>query len=93
MLDLAVACARVAGEVLRKNLEKPRTIEKKESQNTNLVTDADREAEERIVALISKTYPTHEILAEESGHRGTSSDYRWIIDPLDGTTNYAHRLP
>ena len=61
----------------------------------DLVTDADRQAEATIVSLIRSRFPDHEILAEEgSGSGGTaSSSYRWIIDPLDGTTNYAHWYP
>ena len=93
MLDIAVSCARHAGEILLRNLDKPRSIERKESLDTNLVTETDREVEEYIVGVITHEFPEHEILAEESGERGTRSEYRWIIDPLDGTTNYTHRLP
>jgi myo-inositol-1(or 4)-monophosphatase len=93
MVELAVACARQAGEIMLRNLEKPRSIEQKNSQATNLVTETDREVEEAIVGMIEHSFPGHEVLAEESGRRGRASDYRWIIDPLDGTTNYAHRLP
>lgn len=93
MLDVAVSCARHAGEILLRNLDKPRSIERKGALDTNLVTETDKEVEEFIVGVITREFPGHEILAEESGTRGTPSDYRWIIDPLDGTTNYAHGLP
>ena len=60
----------------------------------NLVTDADRRAEDRIVQTILAAYPSHRILAEERGQDGTAnSQYQWIIDPLDGTTNFAHGFP
>ncbi len=59
----------------------------------NLVTDADRQSEETIVSLLRSRFPDHQILAEEGSTGGNSGRYRWIIDPLDGTTNYAHGYP
>lgn len=59
----------------------------------NLVTEMDRRAEHLIVDHLHKAFPDHGILAEESGARPGTSPYRWIIDPLDGTTNYAHGFP
>ena len=60
----------------------------------NLVTDADRRAEQVIVDTIHRAYPDHSVLAEERGMEpGRDSPYRWIIDPLDGTTNFAHGFP
>lgn len=59
----------------------------------DLVTEADRAAEETIVAVIRDTFPNHDILAEEADYGHSRSLYRWIIDPLDGTTNYAHGYP
>jgi myo-inositol-1(or 4)-monophosphatase len=60
----------------------------------NIVTEADQESERKIISIIIKdTYPTHRIVAEETGDSGLSSPYKWIIDPLDGTTNYAHGYP
>ena len=68
----------------------PRTVELK--GGIDLVTDADKASEEALLALLRERYPDHAVLAEESGaHAG--GDYRWIIDPLDGTTNYAHQVP
>ena len=89
----AVEAARLAGTELVNRLRQARTIEHK--QAIDLVTDADLAAERRIVELIERRFPDHEILAEErGGQRGPSSaPYRWIVDPLDGTTNYAHRVP
>ncbi len=87
--------ARLAGKLLAERFEGPRTIEYK--GGIDLVTDADRAAEEAILELVQARYPDHAILAEESGATaGTATGkerLRWIIDPLDGTTNYSHRLP
>jgi myo-inositol-1(or 4)-monophosphatase len=59
----------------------------------NIVTEIDKKCEEAIISRIRKEFPTHAILAEESGRKDSSSEYRWIIDPLDGTVNYAHGYP
>ncbi len=92
LIATAVDAAREAGKFLRKNLGKVRDIQLKGGEEKNLVTEVDRGSEEIIIGMIRKHYPKHEILAEESGKRG-DSEYRWIIDPLDGTTNYAHGFP
>jgi len=82
--------ARDAGQVLKKHFRQLERIEEK--RTIDLVTIADKAAEAVITDAIHQHHPTHHILAEESGaHEGTSP-YRWIIDPLDGTTNYAHGL-
>lgn len=83
-----------AGAVLMKHYGTLERIEKKNS-SINLVTVADREGEERIKAVIAEAFPFHEILAEESGadYTGKLSGWRWIVDPLDGTTNFAHSFP
>ena len=84
------AWAREAGEILKTHFRQLETIEEKRS--IDLVTVADRAAEDIITQAIQANYPEHHILAEETGtHQGTTP-YRWIIDPLDGTTNYAHGL-
>src|SRR5690606_34517405 len=59
----------------------------------DLVTDVDLEVERMFRALIAERFPDHDVLAEEMGGAGTGSRYRWVFDPLDGTTNYAHGLP
>ena len=59
----------------------------------DLVTEADTESEKQIIKTIREAFPDHAILAEESGTRKENSEYQWIIDPLDGTTNYTHQLP
>ena len=68
------------------------SLEKK-STNIDLVTKADTESEKYIINQITKKYPNHSILAEESGNTSNNSEYLWIIDPLDGTTNFTHNLP
>ena len=68
------------------------TIEKK-STNIDLVTVADKKSEKYIIDEINKKYPSHSILSEEIGDIDNNSDYLWIIDPLDGTTNFTHNLP
>ena len=94
MLDFAVDTARAAGQVL---LEKfGRRIDISRKGETNLVTEADLASEALIVDRIRSKYPKHSLLAEESGHTASvdgHSAWRWIIDPLDGTTNFAHGYP
>lgn len=79
-----------AGGILRRNFGKVKTRYKGKA---NLVTTADFESQAAILALIRKNFPDHDYYAEESARRSTGSDYVWVIDPLDGTTNYAHGYP
>lgn len=90
-LDCVVATAREAGELLRAFLETPREIAEKRARD--LVTDADRAAEAAIVARLRRSFPTAAILGEEGGTYAGASDERFIVDPLDGTTNFAHGYP
>ncbi len=93
MLKTTLIAAAEAGaaEILR-FFNKEFTISNKEGVN-NLVTEADHAAEKAIIAVIKNTYPDHQILAEESGEMKQSSSYKWIIDPIDGTVNFAHGIP
>ena len=93
MLETAIEAAREAGALLKLHSGKARSIERKEGQETNLVTEIDRRSEEIIIDRIRRKYPHHDILAEESGGKERRSEYCWIIDPLDGTTNFTHGLP
>ena len=88
---LAAEAARAAGSELIARLATERQISFK--GGTDLVTDADRAAEQKIVELLGARFPEHGILAEERGAVPGSAPYRWIVDPLDGTTNYAHGVP
>jgi myo-inositol-1(or 4)-monophosphatase len=92
-LQTAIDLARAAGEILTHYLTRDKQVEFK--GRANLVTVADKESEALIIGGIRQRYPDHSILAEESGAHATQgeSGIRWIIDPLDGTTNFAHQYP
>jgi len=91
MLDFAISMARDAGRLLRDRLGSRIDIIHKGA--INIVTDVDLASEQLIRDRIATHYPRHEVLAEEGGLAEGHSDYRWVIDPLDGTTNYAHGFP
>jgi len=88
---VAMRAARAAGKIHLKRLSRI-TIDRK-SNSIDLVTEADRESEAAVIQVIQRAFPTHAILAEESGASAHHSEHRWIIDPLDGTTNFAHAFP
>ena len=88
---VGLAAATEAGEILRHYWGKNHTIEKKGA--IDLVTEADLASERAIIRLIRTAFPEHAVLAEESGITLGNGSHEWIIDPLDGTTNYAHGLP
>ena len=91
--EVAVDAATRAGALLRANLAGTREVSYKGGSPINLVTEMDRRSEALIVEAIQRRFPDHGILAEERGRVGGASAHRWIVDPLDGTTNYAHGLP
>ena len=91
ILQLAEVIARQAGAVLMEGYGNVRHIQQKGV--IDLVTEYDKRSEEVIVSSIQQKFPDHAILAEESGHNKTISEYQWVIDPLDGTTNFAHGIP
>ncbi len=90
-LDTAVRAALAAGTIQKERLWSEHEICFK--GEINLVTDVDRDCEALIVAVIREEWPGHDILAEENEYAPAGSGFRWIIDPLDGTTNYAHGFP
>jgi myo-inositol-1(or 4)-monophosphatase len=90
-LTIATTLATAAGALLRERLRDERKITEKRPRD--LVTDADRASEALIIERLRELRPESSILGEESGFTQGKSDERWIIDPLDGTTNYAHRYP
>lgn len=92
MLDKIIEIAKEAGTFLKENEGRISEIKEKGSF-TNLVTDIDKGSEAMIKEFIQKNFPDHGILAEESGASSPTSEYRWIIDPLDGTTNFTHAFP
>lgn len=90
-LEVAIETAREAGKILREEFDRPAQISYK--GDVDLVTQADKRSEEAIVARLGKYFPAHSVAAEEgSGHEG-ASEFRWHVDPLDGTTNFAHGYP
>jgi len=93
LLAVATDAAREAGAFLKYNIGKVKNIERKKGEETNLVTEIDKRSEAMIIEKIKRYFPDHDILGEEGGASNSSSEYRWIIDPLDGTTNYTHGLP
>ncbi|MEK8090391.1 inositol monophosphatase family protein [Thermithiobacillus plumbiphilus] len=92
MLNTAVRAARKAGDVINRALNRIGDLNVTAKTRNDYVTEVDHAAEAAIVDIIRKAYPSHGILAEESG-RQEGDDYQWIIDPLDGTTNFIHGLP
>lgn len=92
-LEVAIDAAREAGQFLKANVGRVRTIETKEGEERNLVSEMDKGSEARIISSIHRRFPDHAILAEESGASGSNAETTWIIDPLDGTTNYLHGVP
>ncbi len=88
---VALKAVKEGSAILMKYFGKIKSIDYK--GEINLVTEADQRSEEVILSIIKDSYPNHRILAEETGESGNSSSFKWIIDPLDGTTNYAHGYP
>ena len=92
MLEFAIDTAKQAGSILMQHFGKISSIKRK-STDIDLVTIADTESESFILDKIKTAYPQHHIISEESVMLNNNSDYRWVIDPLDGTTNFVHNLP
>jgi myo-inositol-1(or 4)-monophosphatase len=90
-LEVAVEVAQEAGNILREEYHRPPEIQYK--GEVDLITQADRRSEEAIVSRLSKYFPDHAIAAEEGTGREAKSEFRWHVDPLDGTTNFAHKYP
>lgn len=92
MLNIAVKAARAAGDIITRNVDRIDTLTIETKSRNDWVSEVDRTAEDAIIRLIKRAYPQHGILAEESGNR-EGNEYQWIIDPLDGTTNFLHGFP
>jgi myo-inositol-1(or 4)-monophosphatase len=91
-LEVAKEAARAAGAIQLAGLRRQLRIETKSSP-IDLVTEVDRMCEAEIARLLNQNFPSHQLLAEEGTVGGDAPDFRWIVDPLDGTTNYTHRYP
>lgn len=92
MIDNLIEIAKESGEIIRDGFGKNLDIQYKTNE-TNLVTQIDKASEKVIIDYIKKKFPGHGILAEESGSVKDGNEYFWVVDPLDGTTNFAHGLP
>lgn len=92
MLTIAVRAARSAGDIILRSAENIDRIQVDQKSKNDFTTEVDRAAEQEIIKIIKAAFPEHAILAEESGaHAG--NDFVWVIDPLDGTTNFIHGFP
>ena len=91
ILEFAIHCALESGKIQRKHYQKSFNIHHK--GDIDLVTDVDIACQERIIKLIRERFPKDDIISEEQSNRFDSKRNKWIIDPLDGTTNYAHGYP
>lgn len=90
-LEVAIETAREAGGILRHEFDRPKQISYK--GEVDIVTESDRRSEALIIARLRKHFPDHAIIAEEGGGGGVGAKYCWHVDPLDGTTNFAHGYP
>ena len=94
MLNIGIRAARAAGKVITRNVDRVDTLQIDTKARNDFVTDVDRKAEADIIAVLRRAYPDHAFEGEESGLTGSEeAEYRWIIDPLDGTTNFLHGIP
>jgi myo-inositol-1(or 4)-monophosphatase len=92
LLNIGVRAARRAGDLIVRSLSRLDSLKVDTKGRNDFVTDIDRKAEAEIIATIRRSHPDHAFLAEESGRSG-ESEFVWIIDPLDGTTNFLHGFP
>ncbi|MGB5623134.1 MAG: inositol monophosphatase family protein [Gammaproteobacteria bacterium] len=92
LLNIGIRAARRAGDIIIRNINRLDSIRVSTKGRNDFVSEVDRMAEREIISTIQRSHPDHAFLAEESGASG-ESDTRWIIDPLDGTTNFLHGFP
>jgi myo-inositol-1(or 4)-monophosphatase len=92
LVTIAVRAARAAGNIITRSLDRLDTIQVDSKGDKDFVSEVDRRAEEEIIKIIHRAYPDHAVLAEESG-ASDGAEYEWLIDPLDGTTNFLHGFP
>jgi len=91
--EIALLAARNSGQILRERMDSIREVRHK-SSIVDLVTDVDVESEKQVIGTVLGAFPTHSVVGEEGGSRpGSEPRFRWLVDPLDGTTNYAHGFP
>lgn len=92
-LTIATRAALAAGKVILRHLDRLEQVTITSKRRNDFVCEVDVQAEQEIIRTLRKSFPDHAILAEESGFQRGRDDYQWIIDPLDGTTNYLHGFP
>lgn len=94
LLNIAVRAARIAGTIIARSFEAIDMVETTQKGANDFVTNIDQDAEKAIIATIRKSYPLHSIIGEEFGQdQGDDPDYQWIVDPLDGTSNFIKGIP
>ena len=93
MLTIAVKAARRAGSIINRAARDVDQLTITRKRHNDFVTEVDKAAEATIIDTIRDAYPDHAILAEESGRSAGTAEYTWVIDPLDGTTNFIHGFP
>lgn len=94
MLTIAVRAARAAGDIIVRAMDRVDLLNVTLKSRNDFVSDVDRQAEQEIVTILRKAYPDHAVLGEEHGAQGPErSEHVWVIDPLDGTTNFLHGFP
>jgi myo-inositol-1(or 4)-monophosphatase len=91
MLKTAIKAAKEAGKIIIESMESKKIIDYKSA--VNILTDADLKAEKKILSIIKEKFPSHSFYTEEGLGKKTDSDHLWVIDPLDGTTNFYHSFP
>ena len=92
--EVLLEAIKESGAIIQQYFQGQFTVESKEGINVNnLVTEVDNLSEDKIISIIKKYCPTHSIISEESGEEKQDSEYQWIIDPIDGTVNFAHGIP
>lgn len=93
MLNIAVRAARTAGNIIARNFESRDNLEVESKGANDFVTKVDKDAEQAIISKIKQSYPEHSFVGEEGGIVEGNPDFKWIIDPLDGTTNFVKGIP
>ena len=97
MLNMAIKAAHEAGDIIARSADRIDQLQIENKDKNDFVTEIDRAAEDTIIGILKKAYPDHAFVGEESGkHEGSansSTRYEWIIDPLDGTTNFIYGIP
>lgn len=93
MLNIGIRAARAAGDLIVRHMDRLEGLPISSKGRNDFVSEVDRQAESVIIDTIHRAYPAHGVLAEESGRHGRGDDFQWIVDPLDGTTNYLHGFP